>query len=271
MSTPGVQTALNLPLSAIVLSKRIRIPAPYLIEYKKYKVQVIIMKTVVLGASRGLGLVLCEHLALAGHQVMAGVRNAVPQALLTMARQHSSILPVIVDVTNEQEMGNAADYCLRILGQVDYVIYVAGVILPEDRASLLHELPLKVLRETFEINTFGAINAIKHFYPIINKNTASAFILITSEGCGVHPSGSWIPAYSLSKCAQTKIASIMNASVDDVRFYAIHPGRMNTDMGRLTQQIEPEETAASLTKLLENGDIHQKNTWYMDYMGNSLT
>lgn len=228
------------------------------------------MKTVIIGASRGLGLVLSEHLAKAGHQVLAGVRNQVPPALEEIAARYHSVHPVLVDVTDEQQMKAAADDCQRILGAVDHVIYNAGVILPEDRITPLHRLPLHVLRETFEINTFGAASAIQHFYPLVKKSPNSAFILITSEGCGIHPSGSWIPAYGLSKCAQTKMVSIMNASVDDVRFYAVHPGRMNTDMGRTTQQIEPEVTAAGLTRLLKDGEIHRKNSWYIDYLGNNM-
>lgn len=228
------------------------------------------MNIVILGASRGLGLVLSEHVLKARHNLLAGLRGAPPPRMAALLNSYPHLTCADVDVTHEEGMEASAHLCRQSLGQVDVLIYMAGVIKPSDRERPLHEMSLSDLRETFETNTFGAVSAVKHYYPLMKRDGRGAVLLITSEGCDISNAGSWIPAYALSKCAETKIASIMNASVSDVKFYAIHPGRMNTDMGRETQQIEPEETAAGLLHLIESGELHRKGTWYMDYKGRDM-
>lgn len=229
------------------------------------------MNIAILGASRGLGLVLTETLLAAGHAVFAGVRREVPPALRSLEQRYQHLQTALVDVTVEAEMAAAAEDCRRRMGQLDVVYYVAGVIMPEDRVKLLHQLAMADIRETFEVSFFGAISAIQHFYPLVRKNSSnSAFMLITSESCDIDAAGSWIPAYALAKCAETKIARIMNESVSDVPFYALHPGRMNTDMGRETQQIEPEETARGLLELLQQGTLQKGKAWYVDYLGRPM-
>lgn len=42
---------------------------------------------------------------------------------------------------------------------------------------------------------------------------------------------------------------------ESINVYAVHPGRMNTDMGRTTAQIEPEEAAIGFCNILE-GTTH---------------
>lgn len=60
-------------------------------------------------------------------------------------------------------------------------------------------------------------------------------IFITSEAGSMANSGVDFPAYSISKTAANKIVYILRATVGEkYKIYAMHPGRMNTDMGRAT-------------------------------------
>jgi NAD(P)-dependent dehydrogenase (short-subunit alcohol dehydrogenase family) len=101
----------------------------------------------------------------------------------------------------------------------------------------------------------------------LKKDGGASFVTVTSEGCDIGSCGAWIPAYALSKCAETKLSGIMNETVKDARFYSVHPGRMRTVMGRETWNMEASEAAAGMIALLESGDIHRRGTWYMDYKG----
>jgi NAD(P)-dependent dehydrogenase (short-subunit alcohol dehydrogenase family) len=154
------------------------------------------------------------------------------------------------------------------MGEIDAVCIVAGVLLPGDRINMIHECDPDVLRKSFEVNAFGAVFAAKAFYPVTKKG--GKIFTITSEGVGVKNCGTWIPCYALSKTAATKAMGIFNASVADVDFYAVHPGRMNTEMGRTTAQIEASESAEGIYKLI-TGDIPvSRDEWYIDYLGRPM-
>lgn len=226
------------------------------------------MKFVVMGASRGLGLCLTRDLLRDGHQVAAGTttRNDALDALKKAFP--SQLLIFDGDVTDEAQVAAGAQQCHAFLGTIDALCHNAGVLLPSDRTTLLHQADIKDLRRTLDVNTVGPVVVVKHFYPILREG-AKVFI-ITSEGTGLKQCGTWVPAYGLSKMAATKVSGILNASVKDRDFYSVHPGRMNTDMGRTTAQIEPDEASRGLVGLMTGEiEVHREN-WYIDYMGKPM-
>ena len=50
----------------------------------------------------------------------------------------------------------------------------------------------------------------------------------------------------------------------------MHPGRMNTVMGRTTAQIEPEESAEGICKILEKETVIREGEWFIDYKGEPM-
>lgn len=227
------------------------------------------MKVVVIGAGQGLGLELVEQLAARGHRVVAGLRrDAVPEGIARLeAEVPDQVRHVLCDVTSEEQLAVAAEAARGFLGEADAVVNCAGILLDRDRKNPLHEVEIDDLRKSLEVNLIGAVAAIKSFYPVLKKDGGASFVTVTSEGCDIGNCGTWIPAYVLSKCAETKISGIMNETVKDARFYSVHPGRMRTVMGRETWNMEASEAAEGMIALLESGDIHTRGTWYMDYKG----
>lgn len=230
------------------------------------------MNVVVIGAGQGLGLELVTELAGRGHRVVAGLRrDAVPERIEKLeAEKPEMVRHVLCDVTREDQLAAAAEAARGFLGGADAVVNCAGILLDRDRKNPLHRVEIEDLRQTLEVNLIGAVAAVKHFYPVLKKDGGAAFVTVTSEGCDIGSCGAWIPAYALSKCAETKISGIMNETVKDARFYSVHPGRMRTVMGRETWNMEAGETARSMCDLLESGKIHEKGAWYMDYAGVDL-
>lgn len=45
---------------------------------------------------------------------------------------------------------------------------------------------------------------------------------------------------------------------------------MNTDMGRTTAQIEPEESAAGFCRLMAGETPVSRENWYIDYKGETM-
>ena len=222
---------------------------------------------IVIGASQGLGLCLVRGLLSQGCQVAAGVLGG--GALAPLQAQYAQQLLVFPgDVTHMEQLTAGAKACQDFFGQADAVCVVAGVLLPGDREKLLHQCDRAELEATFQVNAFGPIRAAQAFLPGLKPG--GRFFAITSEGVGVKSCGTWVPCYGLSKTAATKACGILNASYPDADFYAVHPGRMNTEMGRTTAQIEPEETAAALCKMLTGQvPLHREN-WYIDYKGEPM-
>lgn len=226
------------------------------------------MNFVVAGTSRGLGLCLVRQLLEEGHKV-AAVARSLPEGLTALSSQYPEKLLILPgDVTNEEEMASSAEKAHAFLGEIDSLCNCAGVLLPFDRERLLHECDIGELRHTLDVNVVGPVIVVKAFYPYMRKG--GSIFTVTSEGVGIKSCGTWVPCYGLSKAAATKMSGILNASVEDVDFFSVHPGRMNTDMGRTTAQIEPEEAAEGFCRLMTGRQPVSRSRWYIDYLGNEM-
>ncbi len=226
------------------------------------------MNAVVMGAAKGLGLCLTEQLLEKGCRVAAGTISVTPGLTALKNKYGEALMIFTADITEEKQIMEGAEKCRAFLGTIDSVCIVAGILLDGDRNRTLQECDPADLRKTFEVNLFGPIIFIRYFYPHL-KEGANVF-LVTSEGAAISNCGSWIPCYGLSKTAATKACGILNQSVQTVDFYAVHPGRMNTDMGRTTAQIEPEESAKGFCRLMNGETKISRNHWYIDYNGKPM-
>jgi NAD(P)-dependent dehydrogenase (short-subunit alcohol dehydrogenase family) len=228
------------------------------------------MNVVVIGATQGLGLELTRKFLSEGHKVAAGVREReTPPALGELLAVHSGNLAVFqADVTDEPEIIRGAAFCAAFLCEIDALCNVAGVIMPNDRVKKIHECDIADLRTSFEVNTFGPVIVAKGFYPVMKRG--GKLFTVTSEGPGTYNCGTWIPCYGLSKTAATKVPGMFNAAISDVDFYAVHPGRMNTEMGRTTAQIEASESAEGFYKLMTGVTPISREAWYINYRGEPM-
>jgi NAD(P)-dependent dehydrogenase (short-subunit alcohol dehydrogenase family) len=226
------------------------------------------MNVVVIGAAKGLGLCLTEQLLEKGYTVAAGTINITSELRALKEKHNDSLLIFNADVTIEKQIEKSARICNDFLGKIDAVCIIAGILLDSDRNMLLHECDMADFKKTFEVNLFGPVTVVKYYYPYL-KEDANIFI-VTSEGVAIENCGSWVPSYALSKAAATKACGIYNQSVQNVNFYAVHPGRMNTDMGRTTAQIEPEESAGGFCRLISGEIPISREHWYIDYKGNKM-
>lgn len=226
------------------------------------------MKFVVIGATKGLGLCLTKQLLERGHKVAAGAVVLSAELETLQAQYPDNLLLLHTDVTSEEEIVEAAKASAAFLGEIDALCNVAGVLLDGDRVKLLQECDIAELRRTLDVNTVGPVIVAKSFYPYL-PDGARVFT-VTSEGVAIKSCGTWVPCYGLSKAAATKVSGILNASVSNVDFYSVHPGRMNTDMGRTTAQIEPEEAAEGFCRLMTGETPISRTCWYIDYKGEPM-
>ncbi len=111
----------------------------------------------VLGASRGLGLLIARRLADRGYRVLAAARDdqELAAAAARLSREGREIRTRAVDVRDEQSVRDAAD-AARALGALQVCIHVAGVI---EVASSPNPLRTDDFREAIDTMLWGPINA----------------------------------------------------------------------------------------------------------------
>lgn len=226
------------------------------------------MNYAVIGAMSGLGLTLAKHMLTEGENVYATTlgMNTDLQELQTDHKKTFTL--EIADITDEEAMESFAKKIKEAGVVLDAVCITAGINADSDRTNNIPEINIEDLRKTFEVNTVGPIIAAKVLTPLMKEG--GKIFIVTSEGVGLDTLGTWIPAYSLSKTAATKAAGLFNQANTDVDYFAVHPGRMNTDLGRTTAQIEPEEAASGIYQMMSGSKRISRDDWYIDYQGNRL-
>ena len=226
------------------------------------------MNICIVGATKGLGLSLTKKFLEEGHTVFSIALEPSLELDNLISTFKGNLEVCFGDITNENFVKDACELCGKYLVNIDSLCNVVGVLLHGDRSNLLHNCDIDELRRTFEVNTIAPVIIVKYFYPLMKIN--STMLTVTSEGIEIKSCGTWVPCYGMSKASATKISGIMNASVTNVDFYSVHPGRMNTDMGKTTAQIQPEESAEGFYSIMTGKTPISRNNWYIDYMGNVL-
>jgi NAD(P)-dependent dehydrogenase (short-subunit alcohol dehydrogenase family) len=174
-----------------------------------------------------------------------------------------------LDVTKEAMAEEAAKKILEDGGKLDAVVVTAGILTDSDRDQLITDVRIDDLRAALEVNVVGSAIMIKHFSPLVNDG--GMFITVTSEGGSMTNIGSKYPGYSVSKTAQNKLTAIFAKTVIRYKIYAIHPGRMNTVMGRNDAQIEPEESALGIFSIITGEQrVPPEKGWFINYRGEAM-
>jgi NAD(P)-dependent dehydrogenase (short-subunit alcohol dehydrogenase family) len=121
--------------------------------------------------------------------------------------------------------------------------------------------------DALHVNVLGAALVIKHFSGLMKDG--GLFLSVTSEAGSMSNVGDKFPVYSITKSAQNKLAAVFAKTVSRFAVYAVHPGRMNTEMGRTTAQIEPEESAEGFFYIL-TGQKKLPEHWFINYLGEPM-
>jgi len=227
------------------------------------------MRVFVAGANQGLGLVLSRLVAEKGHTVYAGARREFSPGLLRAAAEFPGLRPLELDVTSEEAAAKAAEGIADGGGDLDAVIVAAGILPESDKRLPVTDADIGDLRRTIEANAVGSAIIIKHFHSLVRDG--GTFMLVSSEAGSMTHVGAGYPGYSVSKAAQNKLAAVLAKTVSRYRVYALHPGRMNTEMGRENAQIEPEEAALGIWRIISGEkEIPPEKGWFIDYRGEAM-
>ena len=174
------------------------------------------------GAGRGLGRAFVQEAVNKGDSVIAAVRK-IPQNDILF--QSENVLPVIMDVTRQDEVKTAVDKGLERFGQIDYLINNAGF----GMNGAFEEISDEELRTLFETDYYGVVNVCRAVIPVMRKQGDGRIFNISSQAGIMGFNGG--SAYCAAKFAVVGLSESLNNELNQfgIEVCAVAPGAFRTD------------------------------------------
>jgi NAD(P)-dependent dehydrogenase (short-subunit alcohol dehydrogenase family) len=232
------------------------------------------------GANKGIGFEVAKQLGKQGVKILLGARSPEKgeQAASTLKALGIDVAHVLIDITNEQSVSNAAKKIENEYGKLDILINNAGVF-PEFQKGIfdITALPYEDLLSTFQTNVFGAIYTTKHFFPLLKKaeyanivNVSSTAGSITNQSDKSSPFYNMITvAYASSKAAlnMVTVQTAKQTVGTNIKVNSICPGWVKTDMGSEAAPKTVEQGALIILKMATLGKEDTTNGVFIDDEG----
>ena len=126
----------------------------------------------------------------------------------------------------------------------------------------IRDADVDMLMASMDVNVAGPLRMVQEVLPALEKAPAPLVINVSSrlgslsrQAAGNYSAIATSYAYRVSKGAQNMLTiSLANELGPTIRCWAVHPGRMITEMGAPGASILPATAAAQLLELVESGD-----------------
>lgn len=223
-------------------------------------------KVLVTGGSSGIGLATAKHLAAAGARVAICGRRALT---IEAAARASGAIPIVADVSREDDVTRLVETVVRELGGYDTLINNAGF----GRFAPLLETTVDDFRSVWETNVLGAMLAAResarHF---VAQRRGNIVNVASTSGQRGGANGS---AYASSKFALAGLTQVWRAELRqyNVRVMQINPSEVLTEFransGRPGQPENPTklhaddiaQVIASMLALDDRGFVTDATVW----------
>ena len=220
--------------------------------------------TLLLGASRGLGLGLSREYLARGWRVIA------------TAREDASRLEALADTANGRlriERVDIADTksvsALRrkLAGEtLDLLFLVAGV--SGSVPKPLHEIPADEAARVFLVNAYHTIVAAEAFADLVKPQGTVAFMSSRLGSIASNDYGSW-ETYRISKAALNMGARSFSHRHPDHAVLSIAPGWVRTDMGGPSATFDVATSCRNVANAIER-HASEPGHRYVNYDGTEL-
>ena len=189
---------------------------------------------IVTGAASGIGLGIATALAEAGaNVVMADIqKDQVEQAAHDLSGTNKRVMPVRIDVTQEQSIIDALAEAERNFGKLHIACNNAGV--PMHGVRLVDVTPGD-WEFVIGVNIWGIIHGIRHFVPAILRHGEEGHVVNTASVAGFqNRRGTNQGPYSMSKYAALSLSEALEHELEgtNVGVTVLCPGPINTNIAR---------------------------------------
>ncbi|MDQ3302708.1 MAG: SDR family oxidoreductase [Actinomycetota bacterium] len=207
------------------------------------------------GANRGIGREVVRQLAVRGVTTILGSRDE-EKGRTAAEGIDGEVVVRRLDVTDERGIQNLAHEVEEEFGRLDVLVNNAGVSMDSGRRGV--NADLDVVRETLELNLFGAWRLCEAFVPLMQRNNYGRIVNVSSGMGALNEMGGGSPAYRVSKTALNALTRILASELrgSGILVNSVCPGWVRTDMGGSGAARSVEEGADTLVwaaTLADNG------------------
>mgnify|MGYP001175055229 CR=1 FL=1 len=175
------------------------------------------------GASSGIGFQAAQTLAQRGYTVYGAARRVDKLAKL----QAFGVVPLALDVTDDDSMQQAVATILKASGRIDVLINNAGY----GSYGAVEDVSIEEARRQFEVNLFGMARLTQLVLPTMRAQRSGRIINTSSMGGRlVSYMGAW---YHATKYAVEAFSDAlrMETAAFGIQVALIEPGGIKTDWG----------------------------------------
>ena len=195
--------------------------------------------TLILGASRGIGLELARQSVAARQRVIATARS---DAGLAALRELGVAQALKLDVVDAASTSTLAQQLAS--EKIDIAWYVAGVMC--SRADAHHPPSQTEFDRMMHTNVLGAMQLIPQVAPLVEAARGRLGFISSDMGRigGAAGSNAWL--YRVSKAALNMAVAAARHSYPQALFVLFHPGWVRTDMGGAQAPVRVADSVARL-------------------------
>ncbi|MBN9405695.1 MAG: SDR family oxidoreductase [Burkholderiales bacterium] len=210
--------------------------------------------TLILGASRGIGLELARQSRLAHQRVIATARS--DEGLARLRELGAEVLRLDV-----AEPASISGLSWQLDGEkIDTAWYVAGVM--GSRADA-HLPPAQLeFDRVMHANVLGAMQAIPQIAPLVEAARGRFGFITSSMGRIGEVGGSNAWLYRTSKAALNMAVAAARHSYPRALFVLLHPGWVRTDMGGPQAGISTQDSVTQLRATLASATAADNGAFF---------
>lgn len=204
------------------------------------------------GASSGIGRATALIFSRLGSKVILASRNE--EKLMSLKQEIESYrgqaLVIKTDVSSLEETQRMVSAGISKWGKIDVLIANAGVYIQD----VSYEINFQSFRESFNINFFGVLNAIKSVLPEMKRQGKGHIVIVNSLDAKKGIIGD--SPYVASKSALDGFGDVLRQELYGyrIRVTSVYPARVDTPMieninvPRISRKISPFQVGKAIVK-----------------------
>jgi NAD(P)-dependent dehydrogenase (short-subunit alcohol dehydrogenase family) len=225
--------------------------------------EIKVMKIVITGVSRGIGLELAREALQAGHEVLAVARHPeASEGLAALQREHGNRLQVLAVELTDAGAAGAIAAATAGWSAIDLLLNNAGIY----RRTDTHEDFIA----TFAVNTIAPFELTQALLPRLRRSAHPRVVQVSSRMGSIADNsfgGSY--SYRASKAALNMINMSLARDHDWLTAVVVHPGWVKTSLGGADAPVSVQESAQGLWRVV-TGLKPQDSGRFVDFQGKEI-